>query len=566
MASLSEQLRWFEDFRSTPQYKRLKERPIAYFCSEYALRKDIHTYAGGLGILAGDLVREADDQRLPMVAIGLYYRKGYLHGAEIAAGESPRTDEDAPPERAGFEPVMDKEGNRLIVRVPIQDHEVAVQAWKLMNGTVDVYMLDANIPTSNAPADCAITDRLYVADKETRLKQEMILGIGGLRLLDALGIHPLLYHLNEGHSAMLTFELIRHQMEERGIDFDTAKQFARRRVVFTNHTLIPAGNEIYSNDLVALLLAKYSSELSVPVTKLVEMGLVQQSSTFSMTMLAMRMSTIINGVSKLHAKKAKEIWSDHPMIPVTNGVHVPTWDAAKEVPEGAGEFWRLHQSRKDELLKYIQNKTGTAWSKDDLLLGWARRIVRYKRPLAAVKDAERFALLARDSSRPVRIVFAGQPHPSDTEGLQLMNELKSLIQDKLSGVAVFLPHYNMEIAQLLTAGCDAWLNTPAVGFEASGTSGMKAALNGVLPITTKDGWVDEAEERIRESGWILDDEKITEDFLDLLEQTIAPMYYARNGKGVPEAWEQRMRAARMMALNGFSATRMLKEYVNLLYS
>jgi glucan phosphorylase len=486
-----------------------------------------------------------------MVAVGLYYRVGYRPGEPIS------------PESVGLEPVLGKEGEPIVVRVPVEDRVVQARAWKWKRAALDVLLLDTDLE-ANTPTDRRITDRLYVDDKQTRLKQQIVLGIGGLRLLEALDIHPSVYHLNEGHSAMLTLELVRHQMLERGLGFDEAKQFARRRTVLTNHTLVPAGNETFNNDLAATVLARYGEELSVPVSDLVKLGLVQESSIFSMTMLAFRMSAIINSVSKLHAKKAKEIWTDHPMAAVTNGIHVPTWDRVKADVSAHGAFWKIHQERKRELLGHIEAETGRKWDEDALLLGWARRIVRYKRPTALLEDAKRFAAMARNADRPVRVVFAGNPHPSDEEGTALQKELRALIDGELSDVACYLPRYDLATSPLLIGGCDVWLNTPVVGFEACGTSGMKAALNGGLPCSTRDGWVAEVE--LYRVGWALQSERVGADLLDVIERDIAPMYYSREDDGVPALWEEHMRNARAMALNQFSATRMLRGYIETLYS
>jgi len=558
-----EDLRWFETFNATLPYKRFQERPIAYFCAEYALAEKIKTYSGGLGVLAGDMVREALDRKLPLVAVGLYYHEGYVCDVKISEGKPVEFCDATPPASVGLEPALDANGEPVRVRVPIQDKEVLVQAWMWRKEGVTVYLLDTDIE-GNEPKDRMITNRLYVADKETRFKQEMVLGIGGLRMLEALQIHPTVYHLNEGHSAFLTLELIQHQMKERRIGFDEAKQFARRRTALTNHTLLPAGNEVYSNDLAALYLARYADELGVPVAEIVKLGLVQETSVFSMTMLAFRMSAIINSVSRLHAKKAREIWTDHPMVAVTNGVHLPTWDRVAADVSAKGAFWRRHQELKEKLLATIREKSGRSWGSEELLIGWARRTVKYKRPLAILEDVKRFAAIARNADRPVRLVFSGHPHPSDADGLELLKTLRGIVDGEISDVAAYLPGYDLASAGELVSGCDVWLNTPVVGFEACGTSGMKAALNGVLPFSTKDGWVAEAE--LFKVGWLLDDARVGTDALDLIEKEIAPAYYARTAEGVPEAWEEYMRNSRDMIVNQFSATRMLREYIEMLYS
>jgi len=562
MATHQEDLRWFETFAKGLQHQRLAERPVAYFCAEYALEPDMRTYAGGLGVLAGDVVREAGDRGVPMVAVGIFYREGYLCETPPGQdGKSPDICLQVHPEDYALEAVKDAAGERLVVRVPIQDRDVHIQVWKWAKAPVPVYLLDTDLE-ANAPGDRGITHRLYVGDKETRLKQEIILGIGGLRVLEALDIHPSLYHLNEGHSAMLALELVRHEMQERRLGFDEAKQFARRRAVLTNHTLVPAGQELFSNDLVSVMLAKYAEELQVPVSDLVRLGLVQESSVFSMTMLAFRMTGIINSVSRLHARKAKELWTDHPMAPVTNGVHLPTWDRLREDGD-APAVWEAHRARKRELLDAVRARAGRTWDEGHLLLGWARRLVSYKRPLAILEDAKRFAAIARNAERPVRIVFSGYPHPSDEEGAKMLRRLRELVDGELKDVAAYLPEYGMDEAMELVAGCDVWLNTPVVGFEACGTSGMKAALNGVLPFTTRDGWIDEVD--LLGIGWFIDSNRVTDDALDLLEKQVAPLYYARNAAGIPEGWIENMKNARALVRDRFSATRMLREYLETLY-
>jgi alpha-glucan phosphorylase-like protein len=327
--------------------------------------------------------------------------------------------------------------------------------------------------------------------------------------------------------------------------------------LFTNHTLLAAGNDLFSNDLVALLLSKYSEEIGIPVKTLVDLGLVQQSSMYSMTILAMRSAGKINAVSKLHATKAKEIWTDHPMGSVTNGIHLPTWDKV-----GDGEMWVTHRENKRKLLEIIAERTGTVWEDNALLLGWARRMASYKRPLALVERLKQFGEMARNTERPVHVVFAGLSHPADTDGQELLEELQYRLVSDLKGVAVYLPHYNLELSSLMTAGCDMWINTPVVGFEACGTSGMKAALNGVLPMSTRDGWVAEVE--MFGVGWALPDADLTDQMLDALQTQILPMYYDRNDQGVPEAWLKLMNNARALIKNEFSMSRALKQYLELI--
>lgn len=562
MSKLDEYLDWFAKWEKTPSYLEFRERPVAYFCAEFALDNNLPTYCGGLGVLAGDLVREAADRGLPLIAVGLYYRHGFLCPLRTVNGELAESCPEHSPKTDGLELATKKDGTRLAVHVPIQDRQVEIQAWKWTRGDVSVYLLDSDLD-SNSPSDRKITDRLYVADKETRLKQEIILGIGGLCLIEALGIHPRIYHLNEGHSAFLGLELIRHEMEERGLNFDEAVQFARRRLVLTNHTLVPAGHETYSDDLVSLLLGNYAEKLGVPINDLVKFGLVQDSSVFSLSIFAMRLASIVNAVSKLHAQKAKIIWRDHPMTAITNGIHLPTWDRIKSEPAATGELWQAHQSRKKELLDKIEAETGRRWPAETLLIGWARRFASYKRPLAILEDVSRFAALARNADRPFRIIFSGQPHPSDEDGKKLLSELRTLVDGELRDVAAYLPNYDLDASGALVSGCDVWLNTPVVGYEACGTSGMKAALNGGLPLSTCDGWVAEIE--ISEVGWLLNNECLAGDILGKIDNDIAPLYYDRDSAAIPIGWESKMKKSRRLIQDRFSATRMLHDYLEMLY-
>jgi len=562
MADLKEELKKFADFRESGQYGRFKERPIAYFCAEYALDKCRPMYSGGLGVLAGDVVREAADQNLPMVAVGLFYRNGYVCPPKEVGGRRIEMCDNHEPQDYGFVRAKDDHDEDVYVLVPIQDRMIKVAVWQKNDAGISFYALDTNCE-ENAPQDRSITGRLYVGDKVMRLKQEIILGIGGMRALEAMEIHPSVYHLNEGHSALLAYELIHHQMHERHLGFDEAKQYARRRIVMTNHTLVAAGNEIYSYDLVAMMLQRYAESLSVPVHDLITMGLVQESNEFSLSMLAFRMASVVNAVSKLHAAKAKEIWHNHPMVGITNGVHIPFWDQVGDEKAVHGEFWKAHQEKKRQLLALVKEKTGKEWGEDDLIIGWARRIVTYKRPTAMFEEAERLSEICRRSDRPVRILFSGHPHPSDDRGADLVKELIDRSNGEQSDIMAYLEDYSMDSAKLMISGCDVWLNTPIVGYEACGTSGMKAALNGVLTCSTQDGWVAEAD--MTHAGWILGNDFIGGGLCDKIEAEIAPMYFERNADGVPEVWEEYMLRSREMILDSFTATRMLREYLDMLY-
>lgn len=532
-------------------------RPITYFCAEYALDDKLQIYAGGLGVLAGDYVREAGDSNLPFVAIGLYYAGGFVHKELSTGGKVVDLHTGKTPEEAGLTQVKDDKGEVLKIKLPIGQSIVVAQVWLYKYKSAKVYLLDTKV-SENSVADQHITETLYITDKEVRLKQEIVLGIGGLRALLAMGIHPSSYHLNEGHSALLIYELIHHEMKEHHLDFEGARALVRERVLFTNHTLVAAGNDLFSNDLVSLLLTKYAQEIEIPVKQLVDLGLVQQSSTFSMTMLAIRAAGKVNAVSKLHATKAKDIWSDHPMVAVTNGIHIPTWDKLGDIDD----IWSKHLENKRKLLSVIAEQTGNVWGENEILLGWGRRMARYKRPLALVERLKQFGELARDQARPIRVVFAGIAHPADNDGNELLEELQYRLSSDLKGVAVYLPHYNLSLSGLMTSGSDVWINTPVVGFEACGTSGMKAALNGVLPLSTRDGWMDEIE--MYGIGWALSDSDLTQNMLDTLKNQILPLYYDQNSFGIPEQWVAMMKNARNLIKNDFSMTRAMKQYLDLI--
>lgn len=540
---------WFDTFKTTPESKRLSQNPVAYFCSEFALDPNLPTYAGGLGVLAGDLVREAADQNFPLIGIGLYYHQGYVERVPPVHLQ---------PEQSGLKPLQNEKGETVTFPVPMSDHQVFVRAWVFEKGNVKVYFMDTDLE-QNSPADRHITDQLYTSEKEIRLKQEIVLGMGGIRLIEYLGIHPSVFHANEGHSAFLVFELIKREMKRHKVDFSTGAKLARERLVFTNHTLVVGGHEIFSKDLISALFSNYAMDIQTPVDNLVDLGLVQDSSLFSMTLLSLRQSNKANAVSKLHHKKAAEIWADHPMDQITNGIHIPTWDKLKT--SDRSQIWTAHQKNKQDLLSYIKSKTGEYWDDKTCLLGWARRLVKYKRPLVLFEDLERLIAIANSKERPLKIIFSGHPHATDPEGKKFLTKLQELFSGPLAGIGVFLPDHGLELVPKLISGCDIWLNTPVVGYEACGTSGMKAALNGVLPLTTRDGWADEVD--LLEIGWYLDDTRTGQDVLDQLN-LILPLYYDQI-KNADTPWLTNMKNARELILNEFSTTRMLKEYIEKLY-
>ncbi len=538
---------WFEEFRKSEHFTFLQKKPIAYFSVEYALSDILPTYAGGLGVLAGDYIRELGDQQIPAVAVGLFYQNKYgvLDIPHAKQNSIPLT-----PEEQGLTLVLDENKKPIIVEVPIQDRQVFVKAWMWQKNSVPVYLLDTDVE-ENSHVDRQIVYQLYDSDKETRLKQEIILGIGGFRLLEKLKIEPSIYHMNEGHSAMLYLEIIRHEMQKRKISFKDAISLSTHHVVFTNHTLVASGNEIFSNELFTFLLSRFATELEVPMTDILSLGTIQESNSFSMSLMSLKLAGKINAVSVLHAKEAAKSWSDYKIESVTNGIHLPSWDKANNLPIS-------HQENKKTLLDYIKKETGKEWGENELIIGWARRMVRYKRPLSLFGDISRFKTITTEKT-PIRIVMGGIAHQSDDDGREMVQQIKEVMQKELPDTAVFLNDYSVTLSRLLTTGCDIWLNTPVIGSEACGTSGMKASLNGTLTMSTKDGWIYEV--NTTEIGWDIDSGSVEKSILDVFQHDILPMYYAED----KSRWESLMKNSRNLVLNKFSTTRMLREYFEKLY-
>ena len=569
---MSNSSEWFDAFRQSRAYEVLKEKPLAYFCAEIALSDALPTYAGGLGILAGDYIKELYDQKIPAFGVSLCYRDRYPGNKVIEKDQI--FSKEITPQAVGLEEVLDKDGKPLIVNVPIQDTDVFARVWLWQKDSIPVYLLDTDC-VENIPEHRAITHKLYIANKETRLKQEMILGIGGYRLLEKLNITPSLFHINEGHSALLALEIIRHEMQKRNVGFQEALRLSLHHLIFTNHTLVAAGNEVFSRELFTLLLERYAAELEVPVMEIFNIGAIQDANSFSLSLFALRLAGKSNAVSILHGQQAKKIWPDYVFESITNGIHVPTWDKivlgnSNEIAmlrEGNGEarndvnavgIIKAHKENKRLLLQYIKKQTERDWKEEDLILGWARRMVRYKRPLALFGEIEMLKLLTQNYAKPFRIIVSGSAHPADDEGIQIVNTIQEIIKEGLSGSIIYLPDYKKELTHLLVSGTDLWLNTPVVGSEACGTSGMKAGLNGSLPVATKDGWMYEVD--FSEIGWELDNETIHEDIIRILQDEVIPEFFQNRPR-----WQQRMKNVRSLILQQYSTTRMLKDYLEKLY-
>ncbi len=517
------------------QYNAFEDKPVAYFCAEYALFDHDPLYAGGLGILAGDYINEMVSQNFPAIAFGLFYHKNDEHGTE------PSSERKTPPE-LGLTLVKKSDGSVLKLPIKIDKRTIYIQAWQWKKNKVNLYLLDTQLE-ENSSDDWKICDELYVEDRYLRLEQEIILGIGGMKVLKALNIHPSVYHLNEGHSAFMLYELIKQEMKNRKIEFNEACKYAKRQVVFTNHTLVSAGQEMFD---IAIMKTIFPEEF-------INLGLNSENGMFSMTNLALNMSSKVNAVSQLHGKTANELWKNYQIESITNGINLDRWDSLK---------FYSHKEKKRELIKLIEEKSHVSFDENTLLLGWARRFVEYKRPLAILGDIERLKKLANITNRKIQIVFSSSLNETYIEKNDFLKKIDDLMNNELKGMLAFIPSYDMRISKLMVSGCDIWLNTPIVGREACGTSGMKACLNGVLPLTTKDGWIDEID--ISALGWeVTNSEKeddITENLLTLLENTIVPEYYDN-----PNRWKERMNSARKLIMDKFSTKRMLDEYIQKLY-
>ncbi|WP_128896483.1 alpha-glucan family phosphorylase [Longirhabdus pacifica] len=527
---------------------------VAYFCMEYGLQSDFHTYAGGLGILAGDFLKEAKDQQVPMVAIGLKWKQGYVNQ---------RLDEHNYPYDCYKTYDYDHlEETSIQVDVTIKDQQVTCKVWKATDfGNVPLYLLDTDVEGNQ---DKWITAQLYGGYTEQRIAQEIVLGIGGIRVLRQLGLEIDAYHFNEGHAVFAGLELIREKMC-CGDSFEESWRTTKEEIVFTTHTPIEAGNESHAID--ALCYMGMTSYLSQE--QLIRIG----GSPFNMTVAALKLSRKSNAVSELHAETANTMWKgvagSSSIIPITNGVHPKTWvddrmSAAYEAKQG---IWNQHQELKQELIDYIADKTGASLSLDTLLLGCCRRMVPYKRNALIFHDLEVIDPLLKAGK--FQIVFSGKAHPLDETGKKVIQHLVT-IADKYPNQVVFLENYNMEIGHYMTRGVDVWLNSPRIPLEACGTSGMKAAMNGILNFSTLDGWWPEACEHGK-NGWQFGDGYSTEKIKIVDQRDADSLYAVFNDEVIPtyydkrDQWVEMMYASIESTRERFSTKVMMEKYIEELY-
>ncbi len=531
----------------------MRKKPlIAYFCMEFALDSYYRIYSGGLGVLAGDIVYQASEKNdLDLIGVGLAYHYTFRQKFDTNGWQN---EEEVlmDPSKDGFTKVKNGQGKILEVKINLPDRKLKVQAWsKIIKGKSRIILLDTKTE-GNSSDDQEITDRLYVGSKEHRLLQEIVLGIGGVKILKKMGLRPDVYHMNEGHSAFLTLALMAEKNEPK--------------IVFTNHTLVMAGRDVFPVELVSTYLFKYAQEIGISVDKIVNFGKIKGSSLFSMNIMALRQAKKINAVSRFHAQKAKEIWPDYNFIPITNGIYEKRWlSSNKKQAAAPKELWQAHERDRSELRKLIEKKTGKKVEANGLVLSWARRFVKYKRPLSLFGDQAKLAELIKNSPIPLYFVFAGKVHPQNEPGKQMLAEVIGLSRKpEFSGKIMVIPDYDVEVAKYLVRGSDVWLNTPMEGYEACGTSGMKAGLNGVLQCSTNDGWLREID--WQGIGWLLDNEKISESLYRTIAREIVPAFKLKDEQGYPFAWAERMFKTKKLIEAKFLTSRVIDDYQKKLYS
>ena len=592
--------------------------PVAYFSMEFGLHESLGVYSGGLGVLAGDHCKAASDLGVPLVGVGLLYRSGYFRQSVDADGFQQHVYPDNDFARLPVLPVQAPGGGVLTVPVDLPGRVVQAAVWKAQVGLVPVLMLDTDIPL-NDPADRPIASILYVRGREMRLTQEIVLGVGGVRALRALNISPAVWHMNEGHVAFLGLERARERIQS-GEGLEDALKAVARNAAFTTHTPVPAGNETYDRELVRRYLGPWAQDVGTDPEAALALG--TEGGQFNLTVLAIRLSSSVNGVSKLHGQVSsamwRHLWPDAPEAPVsaiTNGVHTETWvgpemralyaqhidraweqhllepetwNRVTEVPDA--ELWAAHRSQKERLVRFVRERVRMQSARhglapDDLrgverlldpralTIGFARRFATYKRAVLVLSDLERLRAVLSVPERPVQFVFAGKAHPADRAGQDVIRRLFLLTQGEFRGKVVFLEDYDMEVARMMVQGCDVWLNTPRRPQEASGTSGMKSPISGGINLSILDGWWVEGFRG--DNGWAFGESSSAEaeaqDREDaaalyrLLEEEVVPLFFAKDADRLRHGWIGRMKNSIASVVPNFSAHRMVRDYLKQVY-
>ena len=627
--------RQFEDYMNSKNtwfasnYPENKNDLIAYFSAEYGLDRTIPIYSGGLGILSGDHLKSASDLGIPLVAVGLLYKNGYFHQKINGYGDQETEYINIELSNLPINPVKDKNGEDLIIYVKFPKRRLYLKVWQINVGRIKLYLLDSDIEKNN-PEDRDVTLRLYGGDQEMRIRQEIVLGMGGTNLLTrALGLNPTIYHMNEGHSAFLILELIKNIIKEKQVSFDVARDIASSKTVFTTHTPVPAGNDIFPLDLVDKYFKDFWPRLGLDREEFLRLGMKPSQILepgFNMGILALKVAGKKNGVSKLHGAVSRELFGDvwpdiatneSPITYVTNGIHTCSWLSPKlkelynkylmpywqdnihedkiwekinNIPDKT--LWETHQDRKEKLLKLVKDNTTqrlrrSGYSYEEineitsklnsnaLTIGFARRFATYKRATLIFKDLERITQILNNSEKPVQLIFAGKAHPADKEGQDLIKRIHEIsMMPQFKGKIFLLENYNIAMSQYLVSGVDVWLNNPRRPMEASGTSGQKASVNGVVNFSVLDGWW--AEGYNQENGWTIgtnaeynsyeeQDIADSQSMYRTLEDKIIPTYYNKNEEGISPKWIRIMKNSIISTGGKYSTARMLVDYTNNLY-
>ena len=600
--------------------------PIAYFSAEFALHQSLPIYAGGLGVLAGDHCKEASDLGIPLIGVGFMYPQGYFHQTVSPEGWQQEVYERLDWTNAPIERAITPEGKPCVIAVPLGDRSVLVSVWRVRLGRVKLYLLDTDLE-ENTPWDRELSARLYGGDRETRIQQEIILGIGGVRALRAMGSSPAVWHLNEGHAAFVVLQRIRDHIEH-GESFEAALAEVRRTTVFTTHTPVPAGHDAFPFNLVETHLAGAWGTLGSYRDAFMALGHYDNGSgpLFNMTALALRTAGATNAVSQLHGQVTRDMWGPiwpdvaedrRPVAAITNGIHTPTWlssematlfdahldrdwrerhdepaiwDKIMEIPDE--DLWAARNALRNYLFAFIRERARSRWKEEHvsaarvvaagtlldpnaLTIGFARRFTGYKRPELVFHNPDRLLRILNASRRPLQLVFAGKAHPADDTGKHHLQQVYRRAIDPLFGGRIaFVDDYDLHVAHFLVQGCDVWLNNPRKPLEASGTSGMKASINGVPHLSIGDGWW--AEGFTGDNGWLIEpnatgdseamDAADAEALYQLIEREIIPAFYDRDASGIPRRWLAIVRRAIISVTPRFSARRMVKQYAEGVYA
>jgi glycogen phosphorylase len=633
LANMDRAYQAFTDYMELPgwfsrHHPGVQDLKIAYFCMEYGITKALPVYSGGLGVLAGDHLKTASELDLPLVAVGLLYQKGYFSQYLNSDGwqleEYPLNDFSTLP----LKPVRSAEGEQITISVELAGRPVIAGVWLAQVGRIPLYLLDTNL-VQNDPEDRTVTDELYGGGPEHRIRQEILLGIGGIRALEALGIEPTVCHMNEGHSAFLSLERVRRLMQEKGLSYAVARQVTGSGTLFTTHTPVPAGFDLFTPDLMHKYFSRYIDEMGLDWQEFLGKGRVDAHNTeepFNVAALAIRHSPRRNAVSRLHrrvtARMMREPWRDFPeqdmpVESITNGAHVRGWispDMAilldrylgprwQEDPSDPGawervaripdeELWRTHVRQRERLIAFVRERLEVQLRRrsaprrdleqargvlrsDALTIGFARRFATYKRATLILREVDRLKALLLDERRPVQLLFAGKAHPRDDAGKEFIRQIVRFAQQEgVQHRVVFIEDYDLEKAKMLVQGADVWLNNPRRPLEASGTSGMKAVMNGALNLSVPDGWWAEAARP--GVGWTIGSGEEYTDFeyqdrvesqtlYSILEQEVIPLFYDKGPDGLPHGWISMMKNSLQVLVPAFSSTRMVKEYLERFY-